>query len=98
MHVFELGPKIFEMHVFARFCTFLHVFFDPKMSVISDDMVSWVMDFFNTVRPCDARFFGKEKKCAAQNRAVQGFHFINLFISSFFGPNSKTCTCEVCAA
>ena len=26
MHVFELGPKIFEMHVFARFCTFLHVF------------------------------------------------------------------------
>ena len=27
VHVFELGPKIFEMHVFARFCTILHVFF-----------------------------------------------------------------------
>ena len=26
VHVFELGPKLFEMHVFARFCTFLHVF------------------------------------------------------------------------
>ena len=26
VHVFELGPKIFEMHVFARFCTFLHDF------------------------------------------------------------------------
>ena len=26
VHVFELGPKIFEMHVFAHFCTFLHVF------------------------------------------------------------------------
>ena len=22
VHVFELGPKIFEMHVFAHFCTF----------------------------------------------------------------------------
>ena len=26
VHVFELGPKIFEMHVFARFCMLLHVF------------------------------------------------------------------------
>ena len=33
VHVFELGPKIFEVHVFARFCTFfdkwvleMHVF------------------------------------------------------------------------
>ena len=26
VHVFKLGPKISEMHVFARFCTFLHVF------------------------------------------------------------------------
>ena len=26
VHVFELGPKIFKMHVFARFCTFLHDF------------------------------------------------------------------------
>ena len=26
VHIFELGPKIFEMHVFARFCTILHVF------------------------------------------------------------------------
>ena len=34
----------------------------------------------------------------SENRAAQGFHFINLFISSFFGPNSKTCTCEVRAA
>ena len=26
MHVFELGPKIFEMHVFSCFYTFLHDF------------------------------------------------------------------------
>ena len=26
VHIFELGPKIFDMHDFARFCTFLHVF------------------------------------------------------------------------
>lgn len=26
VHVFELGPKIFEMHGFAHFCTFLQVF------------------------------------------------------------------------
>ena len=26
------------------------------------------------------------------------FHFINSFISNSFGPNSKTCTCEVRAA
>ena len=26
VHVFELGPRIFEMHVFARFYTFLHIF------------------------------------------------------------------------
>ena len=26
MHVFEKGPKTFEIQVFARFCTFLHVF------------------------------------------------------------------------
>ena len=26
VHVFKLGPKIFQMHVFARFWTFLHVF------------------------------------------------------------------------
>ena len=26
VHVFELGPKILEMHVFARFCRFLQVF------------------------------------------------------------------------
>ena len=34
----------------------------------------------------------------SKNRAAQGFHFINSFISNFFGPNSKTCTCEVRAA
>ena len=34
----------------------------------------------------------------SENRAAQGFHFINSFISNFFGSNSKTCTCEVCAA
>ena len=33
-----------------------------------------------------------------KNRAAQGFHYINSFISNFFGPNSKTCTCEVRAA
>ena len=32
------------------------------------------------------------------NHAAQGFHFINSFISNFFGPNSKTCTCKVRAA
>ena len=34
----------------------------------------------------------------SKNRAAQGFHYINSFISNFFGPNSKTCTCEVCVA
>ena len=34
----------------------------------------------------------------SENRAAQGFHFINSFISNFFGPNSKTCTCKVRAA
>ena len=34
----------------------------------------------------------------SENRAAQGFHFINLFISNFFGPNSKMCTFEVRAA
>ena len=34
----------------------------------------------------------------SKNRAAQGFHYINLFISNTFGPNSKTCTCEVRAA
>ena len=34
----------------------------------------------------------------SENRAAQGFHFINSFISNFFGPNSKMCTCKVCAA
>ena len=36
-------------------------------------------------------------KCS-ENRAAQGFYHINLFSSNFFGPNSKTCTCEVRAA
>ena len=34
----------------------------------------------------------------SENRAAQGFHFINSFISNYFGPNSQTCTCEVRAA
>ena len=34
----------------------------------------------------------------SKNCAAQGFHYINSFISNFFGPNSKTCTCEVRAA
>ena len=34
----------------------------------------------------------------SKNRAAQGFHYINSFISNFFGPNSKTCTCKVRAA
>ena len=34
----------------------------------------------------------------SKKRAAQGFHYINSFISNFFGPNSKTCTCEVRAA
>ena len=29
-----------------------------------------------------------------EKHAAQGFHFINSFISNFFGPNSKTCTCS----
>ena len=33
-----------------------------------------------------------------KNRAAQGFHYINSFISNIFGPNSKTCTCKVRAA
>ena len=66
----------------------------------------------NTVRPWDTRFFGKEKTRVAQNsfnfcylignwsenRAAQGFHYINSFTSNIFGPNSKTYTCEVRAA
>ena len=31
-------------------------------------------------------------------RAAQSVHFINSFISNFFGPNSKRCSCEVRAA
>jgi hypothetical protein len=34
----------------------------------------------------------------SENRAAQGFHYINSFISIFFGPNSKTCICKVRAA
>ena len=40
----------------------------------------------------------KVKARWSENRAAQGFHFINSFISNFFGPNSKTCTCKVRAA
>ena len=32
----------------------------------------------------------------SKNRAAQGFHFINSFISNFFGPNSKTCSSRPC--
>ena len=58
----------------------------------------------STKRPWDAHFFRKEKTRAAhnschfcywmgwsENRAAQSFHFINSFISNFFGPNSKMC-------
>ena len=31
----------------------------------------------------------------SENRAAQGFHYINSFTSNIFGPNSKTCTWEV---
>ena len=34
----------------------------------------------------------------SENRAAQGFHFINSFILNFFGPNSKTCSYKVRAA
>ena len=71
-----------------------------------------ILAFRVTVRPWDARFFGKEKIQAAQNScnfcyfigkmmkncAAQGFWDINLFSLNFFGPNSKTCTCKVRAA
>ena len=34
----------------------------------------------------------------SENRAAPGFHYINSLISNIFGPNSKTCPCEVHAA
>ena len=37
----------------------------------------------------------RAKTRLSENRAAQGFHYINSFISNFFGPNSKTCICEV---
>ena len=40
----------------------------------------------------------RAKTRLSENRAAQGFHYINSFISNIFGPNSKTCTCEVRAA
>ena len=53
--------------------------------------------------PCSSKFvqlllLNRVKARWSENCAAQGFHFINSFISSFFGPNSKTCTCEVRAA
>ena len=38
----------------------------------------------------DAR---RSEKCAAK-----GFHYMNSFILNFFGPNTKTYTCEVHAS
>ena len=38
------------------------------------------------------------KAKGSENHVAQGFHYINSFISNSFGPNSKTCTCEVRAA
>ena len=52
---------------------------------------------------CSSKFvqlllLNRVKARCSENRIAQGFHFINLFISNFFGPNSKKCTCEVRAA
>ena len=54
-------------------------------------------------KPCSSNFvqlllLNRVKAKWSENRAAQGFHYINSFISNFFGPNSKTCTCEVRAA
>ena len=43
-------------------------------------------------------FVDRVKVRWSENRAAQGFHYINSFISNIFGPNSKTYTCEVGAA
>ena len=52
---------------------------------------------------CSSKFvqlllLNRVKARCSENRAAQGFHFINSFISNYFGPNSKTCTWEVRAA
>ena len=52
---------------------------------------------------CSSKFvqlllLNRAKARWSKNRAAQGFHWINSFISIFFWPNSKACTCEVRAA
>ena len=54
-------------------------------------------------KSCSSKFvqlllLNRAKARWSKKRAAQGFHNINSFISNFFGPNSKTCTCEVRAA
>ena len=51
-------------------------------------------------KSCSSKFvqlllLNRVKARWTENHAAQGFRFINSFISNSFGPNSKTCTCEV---
>ena len=56
--------------------------------------------FWKRKKSCSSKFvqlllLNRVKARCSENRAAQGFYFINSFISNFFGPHSKTCTCKV---